>query len=446
MSSIVAIAVGFALLAFFVFLICKMHIFGILGLKRKWLLALFATKIIAAYTLLFVYQFYYNDTVNSDVFKFSNAANVLYSALQENPTDYIELITGINDNDPHIIEYYKRADVWRLNQEITPVVDNRLLVRFLAIINLVTHGNIYLNFLVCAFIAFVGSYCLTLAFKKFANGNTVLPLIAAFFIPSLAFWSSGIMKECLLMFVLGVLLYAVSVLIDKISIKMLILAFLALVALFFVKFYIFVAILPGLIILCLPNKLNNISILVIFASILTASVIIFFQSKNIFGLDFVQSIVNKQNDFINLITYIEYDAGSNIELERLEPTFSSFAQGLIPAYINTLFRPYITEANSLTKLVAFIENFAFFTCFVFMCLDFKMPSRRQFKFIIFTVSFLIILYALIGLTTPNLGAIERYKMPVLPFILLSMFICCRFTFANKMLNRMKTIFPCKSKH
>ena len=46
---------------------------------------------------------------------------------------------------------------------------------------------------------------------------------------------------------------------------------------------------------------------------------------------------------------------------------------------------------------------------------------------------MIILYALIGMTTPNLGALVRYKIPVMPFMLFSILICTNFDLLKKLI-------------
>ena len=61
MNLLTTILLGIAFVAFFVFVICKLKVFKRLGLSSKWLLLLFATKLIAAFALVGVYGIIYDD-------------------------------------------------------------------------------------------------------------------------------------------------------------------------------------------------------------------------------------------------------------------------------------------------------------------------------------------------------------------------------------------------
>ena len=52
----------------------------------------------------------------------------------------------------------------------------------------------------------------------------------------------------------------------------------------------------------------------------------------------------------------------------------------------------------------------------------KTLNKKQWDFIIFCVSFSIILFTVIGLTTPITGAIVRYKIPAIPFLFIAVFM------------------------
>ena len=51
-------------------------------------------------------------------------------------------------------------------------------------------------------------------------------------------------------------------------------------------------------------------------------------------------------------------------------------------------------------------------------LFFKKPSAETKKMVLFCFSFTLFLSAVIGMVTPVLGAIVRYKVPLLPFFVI----------------------------
>ncbi len=440
MKVVIGIFLALALIAFFAFLICKLRFFKRLEIKPKYLLVLFATKLFFAFALLGVYEFVYDNQLASDMHKYHYSGKVLYSALRENPLDYFKMVSGICADEPQFEVYYDKADYWNKAWNYGLLNDNRTIIRYDALLNLFTQGNLYLNLIISAFVAFVGSCFLALVMKKFANGRKFIVAISAFLIPSVAFWSSGPMKECLVMFSVGVLAYSWMSLCEKFGLKKLFVAILSAFLLILAKFYVLMAMIPGMILFCLPSKIGSKKLLISFVGIFAIVITLFFFSGKLFGYDLVDTIVKKQHDFINMVNVEASDASSNIEIGELESNFISFAKNLVPAYINVIIRPFVTEADSFVKMVCCAENIAVLILFIYMCLRFKPIDNKQLKFVLFTLSFMLVFYALIGLTTPNLGALVRYKIPAMPFILFAMLMCTNFEkLKNKLPERLKNV-------
>jgi hypothetical protein len=72
--------------------------------------------------------------------------------------------------------------------------------------------------------------------------------------------------------------------------------------------------------------------------------------------------------------------------------------------------------------MACIENLLFILLFITLIFRFKKPEISNQTIIIFSMLFVFTLYTLVGLTTPVLGAAVRYKVPALPFLLISIFL------------------------
>ena len=280
---------------------------------------------------------------------------------------------------------------------------------------------------------------IALAMLAFSGGRRWTAVVAAFLVPSVVFWSSGMMKECLVMFSVGLLMFSWTALWRKFGVVKLLLVLISAWLLFLAKFYVLMAMLPGLVVFVLPKKFGTKKLLALSAIIFSALITLFFFSGSIFGYDLVDTIVKKQHDFINMVNYEAEYSGSNIEIKELEPTFISFLSALVPAYVNALFRPFVTEANSLIKLVCCVENLVFLILFIYMCIRFKPMDNNQLRFALFTIMFTVLLYGLIGMTTPNLGALVRYKIPAMPFILFSILTATDF-------NRLKKLMRFRNKN
>ena len=433
MNVLTTILLGSAFVSIFCFLICKLKVFRRLGLAPRWLLLLFATKLVAAFALVGVYKIVYEDENTGDINKYHKAGLVLYSAIEENPADYFKMVSGVCADEPQLEYYYDKADYWYKAWNYGLLNDNRTIIRYNALLDLFTQGNLWLNLIISAFVAFCGSYLLALAMLGFAGGRRWTAVVAAFLVPSVVFWSSGMMKECLVMFSLGLLMFSWVSLCRKFGVVKLLIVIVSALLLFLAKFYVLLAMLPGMIVFLIPSKFGAKKLLISSAVVFAIIVTLFFFSGSIFGYDLVDTIVKKQHDFIKMVTYEANYSGSNIDIQELEPTFASFVKCLVPAYINTLFRPFVTEADSMIKLVCCAENIAFLLLFLYMCIRFNTIDKEQAKLVLFTIYFMIILYALVGMATPNIGALVRYKIPVMPFLLCSMLICTNFDRLKKRL-------------
>lgn len=433
MNVLITILLALAFVTVFSFMICRLKVFRRLGLSPKWLVVLFATKLLAAFALVGVYQIVYENENTGDINKYHKAGLVLYSALEESPADYFKMVSGICADEPQLEYYYDKTDYWYKAWNYGLLNDNRTVIRYNALLDLFTQGNIWLNLIISAFVAFCGAYFLALAMLGFCKGRRWVAVISAFLVPSVVFWSSGMMKECLVMFSLGLLMFSWVSLCQKFGVLKLLVVLVSAWFLFLAKFYVLLAMLPGMVVFALPAKFGAKKLLISSVAVFAVVVTLFFFSGSIFGYDLVYTIVRKQHDFINMVNAEASYSGSNIEIQELEPTFMGFASCLVPAYINVLFRPFVTEANSFVKLVCCAENVVFLLLFLYMCVRFKPIDEKQIRFVLFTLCFMLILYALIGMTTPNIGALVRYKIPVMPFLLCSMLMCTNFERLKKRL-------------
>jgi hypothetical protein len=111
--------------------------------------------------------------------------------------------------------------------------------------------------------------------------------------------------------------------------------------------------------------------------------------------------------------------GSVTKINTLEPTLTSLITNSPTAFVNTLFRPFLWELNSPMMLLAGIENIIILL-FIIICILFIKPlSQIPWEYVLFCLSFVIIQFLIIGSTTPIIGAIVRYKVPALPFLLIA---------------------------
>ena len=74
-----------------------------------------------------------------------------------------------------------------------------------------------------------------------------------------------------------------------------------------------------------------------------------------------------------------------------------------------MFRPSIYEFRNLLYLPDIFQNILILILGFWLFLKNKKPKPEEIPFLWFSILFIIILFSLIGLVTPVLGAIVRYK-------------------------------------
>jgi hypothetical protein len=122
----------------------------------------------------------------------------------------------------------------------------------------------------------------------------------------------------------------------------------------------------------------------------------------------------------------DYYQGSSFDIGSFEPTVAGILSKM-PAAINAaLFRPYLWETYNLTMLMSGIENLVLliFTIYLLIKLRFYNLFRLMFRhrILFFTVYFSVFFAFSVGLTTSNFGSLVRYKIPAIPFFLISLLI------------------------
>ncbi len=364
---------------------------------------------------------------------------MISDALRSNPIDYFKLVFGIGNNTPAFDHYYSEMHYWARKVDSSIYNDSHTIIRFNAIIRLFSFGHYNVHTVFICFLSLIG---LTAIYKTF-----VTPLqdkkkelaFAVFLLPSVLFWGSGVLKEGLIFFALGLLIYYANRLLNM---KAVLICVTTALLLAFSKFYVWIAIFPGLLLLVWVNQTSVKKVFVKYLVIITAVAAI--------GLN-IDSFTSIQNPLVTLSQkQIEFDqlafgkltdsnnnpippANSLIHINKLEPTLYSFLRNSPQALKNTLLRPYIWEMRSPFILLAGLETILILLLMV-VCLMFREPPKDiKWHYIIFCLSFVIIQFLIIGETTPVLGAIARYKTIALPFLMIAfLFLYDKETLLKKM--------------
>ncbi|MCC7301853.1 MAG: hypothetical protein IT233_04345 [Bacteroidia bacterium] len=226
-------------------LVLRMRIFRVEGTSPVLFLLLFWLKVLTGFVLYLIYTMHYTDRSVSDIFRYFDDAKVMYSALKESPADYLRMLTGIGADAPHLSAYYHQMSNWNLGKLYNFYNDNRTITRFNALLFLLSSGNFHIHTVVMCFLSLSGLTYLYRFFHAF-TGPSGWIFSGIFLIPSVLFWSSGVLKEGLLMFALGgFLYYSVKPLFGKMRLWDVLVMLLFLLLLISVKVYVLFCLLPA---------------------------------------------------------------------------------------------------------------------------------------------------------------------------------------------------------
>ncbi|MFM7729209.1 MAG: hypothetical protein ACKO7B_21095, partial [Flavobacteriales bacterium] len=191
--------------ALFLWVINRNALYRLKDIHPIWLTLAFIAKIGAGCFIGWLYYGYYADATTADTIKFFNDGNLLFSTIHHHPRHFLMMLTGIGGKSAELTPYYEQMSAW-LNKDVL-FNDNKTIIRLNAFFRFFSLGNYYVHVVFINFISFTGLICLYRTFESHLRGKGGSLFLALMFYPSLLIWGSGLLKDGLLLFALGVLLF-----------------------------------------------------------------------------------------------------------------------------------------------------------------------------------------------------------------------------------------------
>ncbi|PKP49529.1 MAG: hypothetical protein CVT95_03295 [Bacteroidetes bacterium HGW-Bacteroidetes-12] len=364
-----------------------------------------------------IYTYYYTDRVTADVFKYFDDSKILFASIKSNPIDFFQMLFGLDFNTAYFHEqYYSKMGYWYRVNNSNFLSDTHIIIRFNMFVRLFSFGFYHVHNVFINFVALVGLVAIYKAFLPFFQSTKKILFLTICFIPSLLFWGSGLLKEGIIIFALGFFLIHFFKLSDKYSLQSVLVVLITSMLMIFTKLSVIAAIIPCLIGYVMHKKTTFSAFYsyaaTIFILIAISFLMVFFTvDYNPFSI-----LINKQQDFIYLVEKV--DVGSAIN----QPKFNSISDVFLfmpEALINVLLRPFLWESYSVFTLFSALENSLFFIL-LFVVLFFRKKTMAHPSIFYFCLLYAITSALIIGLTTPIMGAIVRYKIFTTLFLLIAL--------------------------
>jgi hypothetical protein len=314
---------------------------------------------------------------------------------------------------------------------------NYLVTRMVAIVSFVTLGKYMVTNLVFSMIAFTGVWKLYLFFyeqyprlhKQFA--------IAVLYLPTFVFWSSGIMKDTICVASLGWITYALYEIFfrKKAFIRNAFILTFFTYLLIILKVYIIISYVPFFILFIILKNIqsvNNRRIRYLLAPLLIICCLYGFKRVlNTYSEelgqyavnDITKSIKSSNQAFENQADFAQSNFSLGVD-------FDGTVYGLVKlapiAMSATLFRPFLWESKKLSTLLSSLESLIMmmFTLYIICKAGLISCIKMVIKdpLIMYCFLFSVVFALFVGASTLNFGTLVRYKIPCLPFYVISLFL------------------------
>ncbi|MBI3139773.1 MAG: hypothetical protein HYZ15_14440 [Sphingobacteriales bacterium] len=255
--------------------------------------------------------------------------------------------------------------------------------------------------------------------------------IACLFMPSLLFWGTGLLKDTICLGAIGYSLYAAYNLFirKKYRTSDVIMLLFSGYLLFYIKAYILISLLAAFLLwnfmqvrgLIEDRILRQITtiLVVCIAGVAAFLVIQGFAASEITAQFTTENIVKATQDQQQMFNRNKIGTGSNFKVAAVDNSIGSMLAAFPLGIVNTFFRPFPWDVRSPFMALSFMESFAFLT--LTMMAFRKLGFKKFFGLIAsdpvisFAFVFAIVFGGFVGMTTGNFGALNRYKIPALPF-------------------------------
>ena len=396
---------------------------------RPFFIPALTLKFIGAIALGLIYQFYYG---GGDTFNYFYHTKIIYAAFGDSfSTGWKLLLDNGGDSDPATAPYVAQM-YWHQAHST-----EYLIVRIAAFFGLFCFNSYAVIALFFAVVSFSGLWAMYITFAKIRPHVYKQLAWVVFYIPSMFFWGSGLMKDSLCVGALGWVFYALykGAIQKRNILKCAVIGILAAYALLSIKSYILLCFLPGALLWVFNenNELIKNKALRVLAKPMFFAVggaIALFAAVNLtkgdekYDVDKIGERSKITADFLYQ-TSLQQN-GSAYYIGAQDGTIGGMAKLAPQAIATALFRPLPWEAHNPIMLLSALEAtfFLLFTLRIFW----RTGVVATIKFVVTTpvlvlcFLFSLIFAASVGINSGNFGTLVRYKIPMIPFYLSGLYI------------------------
>lgn len=395
--------------------------------EYKYYLTGISLKIIGGLALVFVYTIYYpgGDTTN-----YFQDGVVINRLLFKNASAGLEvLLNGASGKNYYYFDSDTGFPVY-IRDQATSFVS-----QIVTVFTFFGARSIIPTTLLLSWVSFIGIWSMYRVFLiEFPKLEKEMA-ISFFYIPSVIFWGSGILKDTISLSALGFFTFSFyQVFIRRQNILWnLIVLFLSVKVLLIVKAYIFFGVLPGALIWMVSTYVSKVNArfirnmlgpIFILITIGCAYLMLNSMGDSLgkFSVDqILERAVITQRDLKS-----DYYRGNTFDIGEFDSSIPSILSVSHKALFAGLYRPLIFEARNVLMLLSSIENLILLIFTIKLLYQVRVFGIFRYFYknnlLTFALVFSLFFSLSVGLSTSNFGSMVRYKIPGLPFFVASLMI------------------------
>lgn len=397
---------------------------------KSYFIPAFHLKIFGAIAFGLIYQFYYG---GGDTFNFFNDSKVIWRAFLESPILAFRIIfVHAGDLSPDLYRYTSQIYFFSAGD-----INTYNVIRVAGFFNLFTFNTYTVTALFFAIISFSGAWALYRALYDY------LPILhrplayAIFFMPSVYFWGSGLLKESICMGMLGWMFHAFyfGLIKGEKTLNHILILLLCVFVLRSIKVYFLISFLPAAFMWYFLQYRSRIKSPAVRAIALPFVLAISF-IVGIFGVRYVtadqeryqlENLAQTTNTTAQWLKQVsDKEGGSGYYLGELDGSILGYLRLAPQALWLGLFQPHPWQARNPVMLLSAFE--ATFFLLLTLRIIWQVGFLRLYRIflenpiLIFCLLFSLFFAYAAAVNSANYGTMVRYRMPMLPFYLAMLYI------------------------
>lgn len=371
---------------------------------KRWFWPSLLLKLLAGIALGMLYTHYYH---TGDTFIYFRDASQLSTLAREDFSSYLQVISGSNiPARPALTLEDPRAF---------------FMTRIVSVFCLITGDNYWITGLYFSLVSFLASWFLVLTISRHIPRTRHAAIIAFLFVPSIVFWTSGLLKESLAM---AAMFYLTALFLSvwfgtRLRWAEYLLAVVGLIIFWKLKYYYVAGFVPIIAATFLYRAVVGSRLDGTPARQAWVWLALLFLPLALITLLHPNFYVDRIFDVMvtNNAAYVDMsDAEDVIFFEDLRPSLLSVLINSPWALASGLFRPLFWEADSIVQLLAGAENTLLLLLFPGALTRYRKYLTSQHRLLILaSLTFVVVLCVFITISAPNLGTLSRYRVGYLSF-------------------------------